>query len=477
MARDALVVALLLGAGCVPALTDNPPRDVALSLPKAFTAGEAEAPATASLATRTWASFFDDPALQRLIAEALEHNQELSLALQELVIANAEVGARRGEYLPRLEAGVDTGLEKVGAFSSQGFSDRATGVPEHLGRFGFGLRASWEVDVWGRLRNAASAAQLRAEASAEARHFLVTQLVAEVARSYYELLALDAQLEVLERNVKTQTDALEVVKLEKQAARVSELAVQRFEAEVANTRSRRFALEQQRVQTENRVNFLLGRFPQPVPRDARGLVSPLPVAADTGVPAALLEHRPDVRRAMKGLEAAKLDVAVARAGFFPALSVNAAVGYDAFNLTHLVSTPESLVYNLAGNLVAPLLNRAAIEAQYRSANARQLQAVVTWERTVLQAFTDVVNQLAQLDNLSKTNALKARQVATLDEAVSVSNVLFQSARADYMEVLLTRRDALEAQLELIETQKRLQVAKVDLYQALGGGWRDAPTTR
>jgi outer membrane protein TolC len=277
---------------------------------------------------------------------------------------------------------------------------------------------------------------------------------------------------VLERNVKLQLDALEVVKIQKDAARVSQLAVQRFEAEVARTKSRRFELEQQRVQAENRINFLLGRFPQPIPRDAARLAEPVPVQADTGVPAQLLEHRPDVRRAQKDLEAAQLDVSVAKAAFFPSLSISAAVGYNSFNLTHLVATPESLLYNLAGNLVAPLLNRAGIEAQYRTANARQLQAVFVYEQTVLQAFTDVVNQLAQLENLSKTNALKAEQVATLNQAVEVSNVLFQSARADYMEVLLTRRDSLEAQLELIETQRRLQTAKVGLYQALGGGWRD-----
>lgn len=472
MSRKSLIaVVAALASGCLPSLSDNPAREANQSVPKSFGRPDSESPATASLASKTWSTFFEDPALRGLIDEALKNNQELNIALQEVIIARAEVGARRGEYLPRLEAGLDTGVEKVGGFTSQGFSDRATGVPENLGNFGFGLRGSWEIDVWGRLRGAAQAAQLRVEASTEARHFLVTQLIAEIARSYYELIALDAALEVLERNVKIQSDALEIVKIEKQAARVTQLAVQRFEAEVTKTRSRRFELEQQRVQAENRINFLVGRFPQPVARDVSRLATPIPVSVETGVPSQLLEHRPDVRRAQRELEAAQLDVSVAKASFFPALSISAGVGYRSFNITHLVATPESLIYNLAGNLVAPLLNRAAIEAQYRSANARQLQAVFGYERAVLQAYTDVVNQLAQLENLSKANALLAQQVATLTEAVEVSNVLFQSARADYMEVLLTRRDTLEAQLELIETQRRLQLTKVGLYQALGGGWR------
>ncbi|MCA3013149.1 MAG: efflux transporter outer membrane subunit [Myxococcaceae bacterium] len=472
MNRELCTAALaVFASACLPSLADNPVREARTAVPASYGRPDVEAPATASLASQTWSSFFEDPKLRGLIDEALKNNQELNVRLQELIIATAEAGARRGEYLPRLEAGVDTGVEKVGAFTSRGSADRATGVPDPLGTFAFGLRGSWEVDVWGRLRAAAQAAGLRAEASAEARHFVVTQLVAEIARTYYELCALDAQLDVLERNVKLQSDALEVVKLEKQAARVSELAVQRFQAEVTKTRSRRFEFELQRVQAENRINFLLGRFPQRIERDVRRLAEPLPVTVEAGVPAQLLEHRPDVRRAQRDLEAAKLDVHAARAAFFPALSIRAAVGYESFNLAHLVATPESLLANLAGNLVAPLLNRAGIEAQYRAANARQLQAVFTYEQTVLQAFTDVVNQLAQLENLGKTSALQAQQVATLDQAVETSKVLFQSARADYMEVLLTRRDSLEAQLELIETQRRLRVAMVGLYQALGGGWR------
>jgi outer membrane protein TolC len=178
-----------------------------------------------------------------------------------------------------------------------------------------------------------------------------------------------------------------------------------------------------------------------------------------------------VRQAELELEASKLDVSVARANFYPSLSIDAAVGYQSFNIAHLVSTPESILYNLAGNLVAPLLNRAGIEAQYRSANARQIQAVFNYERTLLQAFTDVANQLVKYDNLQKGFELQEQQVQTLTESVEISNVLFQSARADYMEVLLTRRDKLDAELELIETKKRLLLSMVNIYQALGGGWQ------
>jgi NodT family efflux transporter outer membrane factor (OMF) lipoprotein len=467
-ARCAALVALAL-AGCVPSLADNPARDVRRELPAQFSA--MHQPGDAGLATRDWRDFFPSVELQSLIEQALANNQELNVALQEVVIAQAEVGARRGEYLPRLGVGSVVGVEKVGEETSQGVSDKAHDVPEHLGRFGFGLRASWEVDVWGRLRNAAQAAELRAQASVEHTHFMVTQLVAELARSYYELIALDAELEVLGRNIQLQKDALEVVRAEKQAARVTELAVQRFEAEVLKNQSRLYELEKERVQAENRINFLVGRYPQPVARDASQIKAPLPALLETGVPSALLENRPDVRQAELALKAAQLDVDATRKRFYPALSIEAGGGYDSFNLLHLFLTPQSLVYSLAGGLTAPLLNRAGIEADYRTANARQIQAIFDFERTLLQAYTDVINQLATFENLQRSYALRAQQVETLGRSVEASSVLFQSARADYMEVLLTRRDSLDAELELLETKKQLLHALVNLYQALGGGWR------
>lgn len=295
--------------------------------------------------------------------------------------------------------------------------------------------------------------------------------MAEIARSFYELMALDNELEVLEHNIAIQESALNVVSLEKQAGRVTQLAVQRFEAEVLKNESRRFDLEQRRVEAENRINFLAGRYPQPVTRNSKSFRRPITKKVYAGVPADLLTNRPDVRRAELELEAAKLDVKSARAEFYPALSIDADLGYESFNIKHLVATPESLVYNLAGNLTAPLLNRSAIKAHYRTANAKQIRAVISYERTLLHAVTDVVNRLAEIENLSKSYALEKQQVTLLTDAIDVSNVLFQSARADYMEVLLTERDALFAEIELIETTLLQRLAVVSVYQALGGGWR------
>ncbi|MEZ4296743.1 MAG: TolC family protein [Polyangiaceae bacterium] len=462
----------LFAAGCLPSLSENKPRDPNRALPGSFGAQAPAAAAGAKPSKTTpvaWSSFFDCDELEALIDVALDKNQELNIELQEVIITLNEVKARQGEYLPRLSAGIGAGIEKVGKETSQGVSDEAHGVPENLGDFGFGLRGSWEVDIWGKLRNAARSADRRYLASLESRNFMVTQIVAELARSYFELLAIDNQIEVLKQNIGIVENALSIVKLEKEAARVTELAVQKFEAEVLKNKSRLYDLEQQRVQTENRINFLVGRYPQPVTRNPKKLNDPLPKVL-AGLPTDLLDNRPDIRAAELEMEAAQLDVGVAKAGFYPSLSIDAELGYRTFNIEHLVAMPESLIYNLAGNLTAPLLNRKAIEAQYRSANARQIQAVFMYEKTLLQAFTDVANQLAVSDNLQKAYDLQSQQVAALARASETSTVLFQSARADYMEVLLTRRDLLDAEMELIEMRKRQWIAIVNLYQALGGGW-------
>lgn len=459
-------------------LSENPPRDPNKQTPARFVEqeqGAAESEDVRSLAQTTWNELFESEGLRELIAVALKNNQELNIQLQEMVAAQSEVSARQGEVLPKVSAGVEVGIDKDGKYTSKGVSDDSNGVAEHLPNFSFGLRGSWEIDVWRKLRNAVKVADLHYLASIEARNFMVTQIVAELAKSYYEILALDSQLEVLNKNIAIQKDALKIVRLEKEAARVTELAVQRFEAEVLKNQGRRFALEQERVLTENRINFLAGRFPQAVPRRLEEFQRAAPDTVQTGLPSELLKNRPDVRRAELELEAAKLDVEVAKAGFFPSLSIEAGVGYNAFNASHLLATPESLFYNIAGNLVAPLLNRAAITAQYRTANARQVQAVFDYEKTILQAFTDVANHLSALKNLRQVYSLQSQQVETLERSVSVSNVLFQSARADYMEVLLTRRDSLDAQMELIETKRQQFEAVINVYQALGGGWQRSPS--
>lgn len=480
LACCALLLSVLTGGqACLPALQGGTARDPNRNPPDAFPGATnrglgptADAnSAAANVAQAVWSQFFASHELRELIQVALVNNQELNIRLQEIVIAQNEAYARQGEYIPRLSAQGGAGLEKPGKYTSQGASDDGFGLPDPLGNFTFGLVGTWEVDIWSKLRDAKKSADLRAFATAEGRNFLVTQIIAEVARSYYDLISLDNRIDILQNNIEVQEHVLEMVKLQKAAARVTELAVQRFEAELFRNKSRVFEFQQERVQAENRINFLVGRYPQTVKRDPESFSDPLPTVMQTGLPAQLLDNRPDVRAAELNLAGAKLDVGVARASFYPSLSIDAGAGFRAFNLSHLITFPASLIYDAAGGLVAPLLNRQAIEAQYQAANARQVQAVFEYERTVIQAFTDVVNQLAAVNNLQNVHDLLTQEVDTLGRAVEISVTLFQSARAQYLEVLQARRDFLEAQMELVDTKRRRFQAMVNIYQALGGGWR------
>lgn len=472
---QALLALCLWGSGCVPTLTD-PAREADSHLPERFSLAEvvsATSPRAAddgslpeSSAQLKPGEFFPDPALRALIESALQHNQELSIASLEVLISRFEVGEREGEYLPKAH------LRAGGAALRPGQDDAEFEHYSNGADYALGLFASWELDIWKKLRNARDAAAKRYLASLAGKRFFVTNLVSEVAHSYYELLALDSQLSVLAENIRIQQRALEIVRLEKQAGRVSELAVKRFEAEVFKNRSRRYVILQRISETENRLNLLAGRFPRRVERRAGGFLDLRPRAIEAGLPAELLTHRPDIQRAELALQASKLDVEVARASFYPALELNAGVAITrAFEFADAPSNPISFAYHLAAELTQPLWNRRALAAKYRAANAMQMQAVVRYEQAILRAYVEVRNNLAKVGNMARSYDLRAEEVTRLRQSIEISANLFRSARADYMEVLLTRRDALNAEMELIETKAEQLEAVVALYRALGGGWR------
>lgn len=431
---------------------------------------------TTNSAQITWKQFFTDPYLAALIDTALQNNQELNIMLQEIQVAKNDIREKKGEYLPFVRLKAASELEKVGRYTSKGSSEATTEIkpgketPDPLPDHMIGAFATWEVDIWHKLRNAKKSAVSRYLATVEGKNFMVTHLVSEIANSYYELLALDNQLAILRRNIDLQTNALKIVKMQKKSARVTELAVRRFEAQVLGTQSLQYNIRQQIIETENRINFLVGRFPQPVQRSTEDFSSLIPKTVYAGLPSQLLKNRPDIRQAENDLAASKLDVQVARANFYPTLDISAAVGLQAFNPSYLIQTPESMLYNMAGDLVAPLVNRNAIKARYYSANAKQIQAVYEYERTILNAYIEVVNQLSKINNLEESYKLKAQQVEALTQSITISNNLFKSARADYMEVLMTQRDALESKFDLVETKMQQMNAMVNVYKALGGGW-------
>ena len=373
--------------------------------------------------------FYNDPMLTCLIEKALVDNRELKVLNEEVQIAGNEVLARSGAYLPFVSVAAGAGLNRYSRFTEEG-----AGIlddpylpgklfPNPLGNFLGGLNLTWQLDIYRQLRNARDAAAQRYVAASERRNYFVTTLVAEIAENFYRLMGLDKRLENLDQIIELQQRSLEIAKARKEAARGTELGVLRFQAEVQRNHSEKLIINQAIIEGENRINFLVNRYPQPVERDSAGFydlnIHPLSV----GVPSQLLQNRPDIRQAERELAAAGLDVKVARVNFFPQLVITGGVGLQSLILNHLFE-PHAVIGDIAGGLVGPLVNKRAIRAQYLTANARQLQAIYNYQRVILNAFTQVINRVTMVENYSKSIEIKKQQLKTLEAAVDVAEQSF-----------------------------------------------------
>ena len=336
---------------------------------------------TINSATQKWDAFFPDKNLQNLITIALKNNIDLQMTLQDIAISSSDVKIKKGLLLPSLTGVVGAGTEKVGKYTSQGAGDSSAEitpgqiVPEHLNNFSIGIQASWEIDIWNKLKNSKKAAVSRYLSTIEGKNFVVTNLIAEIANSYYELLSLDNQLDVIKETIQIQKNALEIVKVQKEAAKVSELAVKKYEAEVLNSEALQFDIQQQIKENENKINFLLGRYPEAIIRDKTVFESQIPQQIKSGIPSQLLANRPDIKQAELELFATKCDVKSAEAEFYPSFNISGELGFQAFKPTFLFTSPESIAYSLLGELTAPLINRNAIKAEFNKAKAYQVQAM------------------------------------------------------------------------------------------------------
>jgi NodT family efflux transporter outer membrane factor (OMF) lipoprotein len=458
---------LVLPSCGIPSLRQ---ADLGLAVPPSFN-GITSSENSAQLSIE---AYFNDPLLTCLIDQALVTSRELRILDEEVQIARNEILARQGAFLPFVGFRGGLGVDRHSQFTPLGAAEKdleylpGRHFPDPLPDFLLGLNFLVPVDLWRELRNARDAAGQRYNAAVERRNFFVTRLVADVAENNYGLMALDKRLETLDLTIELQEQGYKVAKAKMEAGRGTDLAVQRFQAEVRKAQSEKLIVRQDIIEVENRINFLVGRFPQPVERNSArfyDLTFPLSV----GVPAQLLVNRPDIRQAERELAANGLDVLVARAHFFPKVDITGTFGYEAFNPRYLFWTPDALIAGVAADVVQPLLNKKAIQAEYKSANARQLQSVYNYQRVILNAFTEVVNRLSMVQNYSRSIAIKKQQLDSLEAAVGSANKLFQAARAEYIEVLLAQRDLMDGRMVMIETKRQQLAAIVNAYQALGGG--------
>ncbi len=472
----AIALSLVL-ASCKAPMATVIKDEVKENIPQNFNQEEQQADANANSGMTPWREFFTDPNLVALIETALKNNQDLMITLQEIEIAKSGVVAKKGKLSPTVSAGVGAGLRKAGRYTSEGAGDASTEmepgkpVPDNLGNFEGGLMTNWEIDIWKKLRNEKDAAVAHYLSTVEGKNFVLSSLIAEVADNYYELLSLDNQLDIIQKYIELQKKALEISKIQKEAAAATELAVKKFEAELAKSKASEYTIRQQITEKENEINALLGRYPQPIVRPKETFMSTIPQTVYTGIPSQLLSNRPDIKQAELELKAAKLDVEAARKEFYPTLEISATLGLEAFKPSYLVKMPESIAYNLVGELAGPLINKSAIKANFQTVDAKQIEALYEYDKTILNAYLDVANLMSKVKNIDQYYQLKSDENKALDQSIDIANQLFRNSRADYLEVLMNQRDALDAKMELVEAKEKQLSTVVDIYKSLGGGWK------
>ncbi|HMP92603.1 MAG TPA: TolC family protein [Phnomibacter sp.] len=433
-----------------------------------------------TLADIPFQQFYSDTLLLKLIDTAIRVNPDLHIIEQRIEAARINTSMAYKNLLPSVNGVVSAGLDRYGFYTMNGVgnydlnkSNNITPdmkVPNPVPDLFVGFRAQWEIDAWGKLRLMRKSAQQRYLASLEGRNLLITQLVAEIANLYYELQALYYELEVIKKNIELQSNELTIVVAQKEAGRATQMAVHQFEAQIFNTKALEFLLRQHIVLVENQLNFLLGRHPQPINLGINLMSQSLPSQLKFGVPANLLSRRPDMRMAEFMLQAAMADVEAARKMFYPSITLNPYVGFNAFTPAQLLNV-TSLAAGALGAATAPVFQQGRIKGQYQIANTAQIEALYQYQKTLLQCVNEVVAEIKGIEFLQEAFALKEKELQQLRRALATSRDLYVAGYANYLEIITAQRGVLDAELSLVTLKKDLFQAHIRLYKSLGGGWR------
>lgn len=471
-----MIGSMVLLSAC--ATTKSLPDRSHQELPATY-AGDTDTTNTARL---SWRSFFNDSALVDLIDTALANHPDMSAALHQVEIAQAHLRFRKSALFPSVDALAEAGLRRYGFYTTDGIGNYDTNFSDNLKEdeklpnpvpdYFVGLRTSWEIDLWGKLKNRKRAAFRRFLSSYEGRHLVQTALIEEVATTYYDLLALDNELAILRKNINLQKDALDIIQVKKAAGRADELGVQQFIAVVHHAQGKEQEVQQQISAAEAHLNFLLGRFRGDIPRDTTSwMVSAFTDTIHVGTPVQFLALRPDIRQAQLELFASGAEQTAAKAEFLPSLVLSPYIGLQAFSIDKLLLAPTSATYGLLGGLTAPVFNQRAIRTAYETAKATYGIAFLDYEKAVLKAWEEVQSTMTARNHISRRSEHNHQEVAALLKAVDAAHELFKAGRASYLDIITAQRAALDAELNLVRTRREKAVNKLSLYKALGGGWQ------
>ncbi len=467
--KFSIVVLMLLLAGCTVGPNYERPK---VPVPISFRAPEPlPAEQAASLADLKWFEVFKDSELQQLIRTSLVQNYDLRDAVTRVEQARANLGITRSNQFPQLKAGGDvefTRLSRDGAFPLP-----ASFVPSQNRNWGEASlqMLSFEVDLWGRLRRATEASRANLLSAEENRKAVLTTLVSDVATAYFNLRELDYELDISTRTLATRQESLQLTQQRETGGVATQLDLRQSEQLVETAAETIPSLKQQIEQTENQISFLLGQNPGSVTRGSSLTDQEFPPDVPSGLPSALLERRPDIRAAEQNLIAANAQIGVAKAAYFPQISLTAALGGQSSQLSSLFAGPKS-TYSFIPQVSQPIFTAGRLKAGVSLARAERDGALVQYEKTIATAFSEVSNALIAHQRVRESRVHQQALVVALDDRKRLSYMRYRGGVDTQLNALDSDRDLFQAELTLAQLKRNEILSVVQLYKALGGGWQN-----
>jgi outer membrane protein, multidrug efflux system len=452
-----------LVAGCMVGPNYHRP---AVAVPPAYrgqTASSASQPPTASLGNEKWWAVFRDPVLQQLIRTALKQNYDVRIAATRVLQAEAEVGITRANEFPMASAGV-----QVFSQNNPKVSSAFPAYEENAGEVD--LSAIWNPDFWGKYRRETQVARDQLLATDWGRQAVITAVVSNVAADYFQLRELDLALEISQRTLASRQDSLSLTRVLEVHGSASMLDLRQAEELVDTAAEQIPDLERQIRQEENAISVLLGENPGPIARGLKLTAEPLPAAVPAGLPSELLDRRPDIREAEANLMAASADIGVAKADFFPNISLTGTAGLESYALNSLFNTNAGL-WNGVASVTQPVFEAGALRSGMRLVRAQEEQMLLTYKQTIIDAFQQASDALIAWRKDREFRAQQERLTSAAADADRLSKILYQHGGASYLQVLTSETNYFAAELNLAQAELNERLALVQLYNALGGGWQ------
>jgi multidrug efflux system outer membrane protein len=419
--------------------------------------------ASNSLGDEKWAAVYQEPELQDLIRKALVNNYDVRIAAQRILEQQAQVKITRAQQFPT----VTVGGTAIGATLP---SSLGTQIPSPLVDGSFNVSAAWTPDFWGLYRKQTEAARAQLLAQTWAQRAIQLTLVQQVATAYLQIRAFDAQLEITKATIKVRQDSVALTKTLESGGSVPLSDVRQAEQLLYQATSELPQLEQQIQQQENAIALLLGENPRPISHQDPNALAPPPQDLPTGLPSQLLERRPDIQQAEATLIAANAQIGVARAQFFPNLSISASAGVGGDSLSSIFSTSGKTIYGI-GTLTQPLFEGGKLRGQLQLSQETKQEMVLTYQKTIAGAFRDVSNALIALNKQRAYREQQEKLVEAAKDATRLARLRYEGGSTGYLEVLTTDSNLFAAQLNLVTAQQGEALTLVQLYSALGGGWQ------